>query len=253
VSILDLVNVRWHEGFQAIKKPRSAVLDGAFRGIPELAAGECGSCDACTAVCAARAIAPRPLAIDLGRCTLCGDCARACPAGRIRFSNEHRMGASARESLVVREGDVVRDYSGRIVPARREVRRILGRSLRVRSVSAGGCNGCELELNATGNVNFDIGRYGIEIVASPRHADALLLTGPVTAAMAGALDDVWRMMPEPKLFIAAGACAISGGVFDGSPALDRSFFDGRVPDLCLPGCPVHPLTFVEGILGLLGR
>jgi Ni,Fe-hydrogenase III small subunit len=138
-------------------------------------------------------------------------------------------------------------------PAGREVLRGLGRSLKLRSVSAGGCNGCELVLNASHNVNFDINRYGIEVVASPRHADALVLSGPLTRNMAAAVRDVWEMMPTPKLLIALGSCAISGGVFAESQDLDRSFFDEHTPDLYLPGCPVHPLTIVNGILGILGR
>jgi len=130
--------------------------------------------------------------------------------------------------------------------------RRFGRSLKLRSVSAGGCNACELEVNALTNVNFDIGRYGIDIVASPRHADALVLTGPVTRNMAQALQLCWDGMPEPKLVIAVGGCAISGGLFADSPALDRSFVERFTPSLYVPGCPPHPLTFISGILDLLG-
>jgi len=124
--------------------------------------------------------------------------------------------------------------------------------LKLRSVSAGGCNGCELEVNALTNVNFDIGRYGIDIVASPRHADGLVLTGPITRNMAQALQLCWDAMPEPKLVIAVGACAISGSPFAGSTALDRAFLDRFAPTLYVPGCPPHPLTFVRGVLDLLG-
>src|SRR5206468_8268981 len=101
------------------------------------------------------------------------------------------------------------------------LRKRFGRSLKLRSVSAGGCNGCELEVNALSNVNFDIGRYGIDIVASPRHADGLILSGPISANMAEALELCYQGMPDPKFVIAVGACAISGGVFQPSPALDR--------------------------------
>ena len=133
-----------------------------------------------------------------------------------------------------------------------ELKKRFGRSLKLRAVSAGGCNGCELEVNALTNVNFDIGRYGIDIVASPRHADGLVLTGPITRNMAEALQLCWDGMPEPKLVIAVGACAISGSPFEGSQALDRSFLDRYKPALYVPGCPPHPLTFVCGILDLLG-
>ena len=132
------------------------------------------------------------------------------------------------------------------------MRRRFGHSLKLRSVSAGGCNGCELEINALTNVNFDIGRYGIDIVASPRHADGLVLTGPITRNMADALQLCWDAMPDPKLVIAVGACAISGSPFEGSPAVERSFLERFKPTLYVPGCPPHPLTFVCGVLDLLG-
>ena len=127
-----------------------------------------------------------------------------------------------------------------------------GRSLKLRSVSAGGCNACELEVNATTNVNFDIGRYGIDIVASPRHADGLVLTGPVTRNMMQALELCWDAMPEPKLVIAVGACAISGGLFAESPAIGRDFLARYKPSLYVPGCPPHPLKFFCGVLDLVG-
>jgi Ni,Fe-hydrogenase III small subunit len=101
-------------------------------------------------------------------------------------------------------------------------------------VSAGGCNGCELEVNALTNVNFDIGRYGIDIVASPRHADGLVLTGPVTRNMAQALQLCWDAMPEPKLVIAVGACAISGSPFEGSPPRDRASWTASSPRCTCP-------------------
>jgi len=189
-----------------------------------------------------------PVRIDLGRCTLCGDCAPACPTGKLSYDNDFRLAATRREALVVSAARPSIDP----VEVSAELRRRFGRSLKLRSVSAGGCNGCELEVNALSNVNFDIGRYGIDFVASPRHADGLVLTGPVTRNMAEALQLTWDAMPEPKLVIAVGACAISGGPFAGSQALDRTFLDRFAPSLYVPGCPPHPLTFVSGILDLLG-
>ena len=109
-----------------------------------------------------------------------------------------------------------------------------------------------MEINAWGNVNFDLGRYGIDLVASPRHADGLVLSGPITRNMASALQTCWDAMPEPKLVIAVGACAISGGVFADCEAVDRKFIETFKPTLYVPGCPTHPLTFINGIMGLLG-
>jgi Ni,Fe-hydrogenase III small subunit len=138
------------------------------------------------------------------------------------------------------------------VAVSRAIAQRFGRSLKLRSVSTGGCNGCELELNALGNVNFDLGRYGIEFVASPRHADALVLSGPLTGNMAAALELAWAGMPAPRFVIAVGACAISGGPYAGSTVLDRSFLGREVPVLYVPGCPPHPLSIIAGIMDLLG-
>ena len=133
------------------------------------------------------------------------------------------------------------------------IRKLFGRSLKLRSVSTGGCNGCELELNALGNVNFDMGRFGIEFVASPRHADGLVISGPLTKNMSRALELAYEGMPDPKFVISVGACAISGGLYENAPGVDRSFLERFKPALYVPGCPPHPLTFLNGILDLLGR
>ncbi len=164
---------------------------------------------------------------------MCGDCEPACPAGKLSFSNEFQLAATERAGLVVSAHRPSLDPI-QVSAARRQR---FGRSLKLRSVSAGGCNGCELEVNALTNVNFDIGRYGIDIVASPRHADGLVLTGPITRNMAEALQLCWDAMPEPKLVIAVGACAISGSPFEGSSALDRGFLERFKPTLYVPGCP----------------
>ena len=159
------------------------------------------------------------------------------------------MGGSELPDLVIHEGeaDVTR------VRASARFAELFGRSLRMRQVSAGGCNACELELNAATNVNFDVQRYGIEWVASPRHADALVLTGPLTRTMKESIRLAWDAMPEPRFVVAVGACAISGGLYEGASGVDRSFLETVGPALYVPGCPPHPLTFVNAILDLLGR
>ena len=242
------IAVRVSQGSQFIPDPRQASPIG-FRGRPLISAADCATgCTACVAACPTAAITLNPVAIDLGRCVLCGDCEPVCPSARIAFGNDVRMAATDRHQLTVSPSRPELDP----IKVNEALRQRFGRSLKLRSVSAGGCNGCELEVNALSNVNFDIGRYGIDIVASPRHADGLVLTGPITRNMAQALQLCWDGMPEPKLVIAVGACAISGGLFADSPALDRSFVERFTPSLYVPGCPPHPLTFVNGLLDLLG-
>jgi Ni,Fe-hydrogenase III small subunit len=126
------------------------------------------------------------------------------------------------------------------------------KALKLRQVSAGGDNSCEMELAACGNVNFDMGRFGIEFVASPRHADGIVITGPVSENMAEALQICYDAIPDPKIVILAGTEAISGGIFEGSPALNREFIRKYPIDLYVPGNPIHPLTFINGVMDLLG-
>jgi Ni,Fe-hydrogenase III small subunit/NAD-dependent dihydropyrimidine dehydrogenase PreA subunit len=246
--MLKSIAVRISQGSQFIPDPRKASPIG-FRGKPLIGATDCAAgCDACVASCPTAAITLNPVAIDLGRCVLCGDCEPACPSAKISFSNDVSMAATNRQALRVSQPRPELDP----IKVNQALRKRFGRSLKLRSVSAGGCNGCELEVNALTNVNFDIGRYGIDIVASPRHADGLVLTGPITRNMAQALQLCWDGMPDPKLVIAVGACAISGSPFEGSTAIDRTFLDRFTPALYVPGCPPHPLTFVRGVLDLLG-
>ena len=246
--MLKSIAVRVSQGAQYIKDPRRADPVG-FRGKPVIGASGCETgCTACVSACPTAAIKLEPVQIDLGRCVLCGDCEPACPTGKLTFTNDFQLATTHRSGLVVSNSRPSPDP----VKVSAALHKRFGRSLKLRSVSAGGCNGCELEVNALTNVNFDIGRYGIDIVASPRHADGLVLTGPITRNMAEALQLCWEAMPEPKLVIAVGACAISGSPFEGSPALDRSFLERFKPTLYVPGCPPHPLTFVCGILDLLG-
>jgi Ni,Fe-hydrogenase III small subunit len=134
-----------------------------------------------------------------------------------------------------------------------ELLRLFGRSLKLRVVSAGGCNGCEADVNVLGTIAFDLGRFGIQFVASPRHADGLLITGPVTENMRFALQKTYEAVPSPKIVIAVGACAISGGPYVGHPEVHNGADDIVPVDLYIPGCPPHPYTILEGLIGFLGR
>lgn len=249
MKLFDFVRVRMAQGTRTIEDVRSA-MPGGFRGRPVIGATSCpDGCRACVDVCPTRAITAAPIALDLGRCTFCSDCVEVCPADKIQFTPDPKMGATARADLIVRPGDT----TALRVRAEETFARMFGRSLKLRQVSAGGCNACELELNALANVNFDVQRFGIEWVASPRHADGLVLTGPLTQAMKEAVQIAWDAMPDPRFVVAVGACTISGGLYEGAAGVDRAFLESVGPALFVPGCPPHPLTFVTAILELLGR
>jgi Ni,Fe-hydrogenase III small subunit len=185
--------------------------------------------------------------VDVGASQFTPDEADACPAGALTFTRDYRLAASTREGLVSPDGTVALAQALDLAS-----RRLFGRALRLRSVAAGSCGGCEAELTALGNVVFDLARFGVQFVASPRHADGIVVTGVVSANMRQALLDTWDAVPEPRLAIAVGACAIDGGPFRGSPMV-AGLPQGFKVDLWVPGCPPHPLTMLDGLLRLLGR
>jgi Ni,Fe-hydrogenase III small subunit/NAD-dependent dihydropyrimidine dehydrogenase PreA subunit len=247
MTALKSLRVRLSQGTQFIPDVRSAVPIG-FRGLPVIGEAPCDACSACADSCPTKAIELRPFRLDLGRCVFCAACEQACPEGKIHFTPEPKMGAAERDDLVLAEGSA----QPLRVKASAGFSKLFGRSLKMRQVSAGGCNACELELNAVANVNFDAQRFGIEWVASPRHADALVVTGPLTRSMKVAIRMAWDAMPEPRFVVAVGACAISGGLYREAAGIDRAFLEDVGPALFVPGCPPHPLTFVNAILDFLG-
>ena len=249
--ILPKIRVLHSHGRQAIPDLDAVELTPEFRGRPCLTeTRDADDAEHAAAVCPTGAFTAAPLALDLGRCLFCGECARIAPRN-VRFTNDYRIGSPTREGLVVRPGDPrIAFDAGKVRP---EIRRYFSRALQLREVTAGGDASVEMELGATGNVNFDLGRFGIGFTASPRHADGIVITGPITENMAVPLELAYNAVASPKLLILAGTDAVSGGVFAGTPALDRSFLGRFTPDLYVPGNPVHPLTFIHGIMSLLGR
>lgn len=241
--MFDTLKSRIFQGNQFIKDIKNAPMRDQFRGFPILKEGV-NVCD--ESVCPTGALKTNPLSIDMGKCTFCGACERACEA--IEFTNEYKLTSSKRENLIVTPQTSYEDFQKSAVEVKKEIVKMFGHSLKLRQVSAGGCNGCEMELNACSNVNFDMGRFGIDFVASPRHADGIVITGPITKNMAYALEDCYKSVPEPKIVILCGACAISGGIFKDSTELNREFLEKYPVDLYIPGCPVHPLTFINGVL-----
>ena len=224
-----------------------------FVGRPAVDSSKCDpDCRACENVCPTGAILtganPKRLCLDTGLCIFCRACEPACPRGAIRFGRDHRLAAARREHLVV-------DDASEKIPAafNAKVQELFGRSLKLRQVSAGGCNACEADTNVLNTLVWDLGRFGIQFVAGPRHADGLLITGPVTENMRNALLKTYEAVPAPKIVIAVGACAISGGPYVGHPEQHNGAASVLPVDLFVPGCPPHPLTILDGLLRFLGR
>lgn len=238
-------------GWQYIPDLNGVTLTEEFRGFPILSdTDDTAELEKAAAICPTKAITTKPLTLDMGKCLFCGECAKCAPRN-IRFTNQHRIAATRREDLVVRVGDTEPKFDFSAI--RPEIAKYFGLSLQLREVSAGGDASIEMELGATGNVNFDFGRYGVGFTASPRHADGLVLTGPISKNMAEALDICYNSIAEPKLLIVCGSEAVSGGLYADSPAVDRSFLDKYHVDLWLPGAPTHPLCFIDGVMKLRSK
>ena len=246
--MINNLKILFHQGKQYIPDISNVEIPGVFRGRP-IISNEKVDEKALAEVCPTRAISINPVQIDLGKCTFCGECALAFP-NKIKFTKEYKIATNDREALIVKEGaDKPIELNPDLI--RKEISDYFSGSLKLRQVCAGGDGSCELELGACSNVNFDMGRFGIEFVPSPRHADGIVITGPITKSMAEPLQICYDAMPEPKIIILAGTDAISGGIFIDSPALDRSFLETNKVDLYVPGNPMHPLTFINGILELI--
>lgn len=245
--MFDTLKLKYYQGNKFIKDIKNAPMRDAFRGFPEFNPEE--DLSGLENVCPTGALSVNPLCIDMGKCTFCGKCSRISKA--IKFTNNYKLTSTSREKLIVTPDVNYEDYLKSAVEVKKEIVKVFGHSLKLRQVSAGGCNGCEMELNACSNCNFDMGRFGIDFVASPRHADGLVITGPISENMAYALEDCYKSTPDPKIVVLCGACAISGGVFQNSTKINREFLDKYPVDLYIPGCPVHPLTFINGILSYI--
>jgi Ni,Fe-hydrogenase III small subunit len=221
--MLDALRARLAQGSRTIPFPADAEFPERFRGAPVIRAGAGGVAW-----------------LDLGACL---------------FSPEEwpEYGHDVALASRTREGLVVGGERPRLEALDERMRRLLGRSLRLRSVSAGSCNACEAELVATGNVVFDLSRFGIQFVASPRHADGIVITGTVNPNMRHALERTYAAVADPRIVIAVGACAASGGPFRGSEQAGAGVPPEIPVDLWIAGCPPHPLTILDGLLSLLGR
>ncbi len=251
-----------------------AAVSGQFRGRPDFDLERWRDARPAANVCPTGAIeaverdGSRRVTVDYGRCVFCGQCADVSSDGAVRVTPEFELAVRKREDLILgAEYELDSDGSHRRMTAswgtapveaagerlRATVHRVLGRSLAIREVDAGSCNGCELEVVALNNPVHDIERFGIQFVASPRHADMLLVTGPVARNMELALRKTYAATPEPRLVVAVGACGISGGIF-GVNYATRGGVDKVIPvNVYIPGCPPRPEALLHGILLAVGR
>lgn len=255
--VTDIITSRLKQGCQTMAYPDgpAPALPNRHGGALRVDSSKCDThCTACVPVCPVEAItrpAGKPVSLDLGRCLFCAACVEACPKKAIVRTGDHRMAARRREDLLL--GAPGAEEVRLAAALDEKLRRLFGRSLRLRQVSAGGCNACDADTNVLGTIGWDLGRFGIQFVASPRHADGLLITGPVSRNMELALKKTYEAVPPPKLVIAVGACAIAGGPFVGAPQVLNGAADSVPVDLFIPGCPPHPLTILDGLLRLLAR
>jgi Ni,Fe-hydrogenase III small subunit/formate hydrogenlyase subunit 6/NADH:ubiquinone oxidoreductase subunit I len=255
--VLDTIAHRLKRGCETMAYPDgpAPALPDRHGGSLRVDAAKCAEgCSACVSVCPTHAIAPlapKGISLDLGKCLFCAECVAACPEGVITQTGDHRMAARRREDLIL--GEPGKEEVRLAAKLEEKLLKLFGRSLRLRQVSAGGDGSAEADLNVLGTIGWDLSRFGIQFVASPRHADGLVITGPVSANMELALKKAYAAIPDPKIVIAVGACAISGGPFAGNPEV-KNGAESVVPvDLFIPGWPPHPLTILDGLLRLIGR
>ena len=238
--MLKALSARLFQGYRTNKFPAAPpALPDRFHGRPVIPQ----NAELDTKCCPTGALTQDT--IDLGKCIFCGNCAKC----GVKFTKEYRMGVFDKNKLIVKRGEELPEIE---VKKDSAIAKLCSKSLKIRQVSAGGCSACELDFNVLGTLAWDMGRLGIQVVASPRHADCLLVTGPVSKNMLTALKKTYDAMSEPKFVIANGACAISGGLFNSSDEVCAPLDEVLPVDFYVPGCPPHPATLLEALVRFKG-
>ncbi len=243
--MLKVIQNRREQGYRTTKYPKGSInLYSRYRGLPTVHQ----DCDGelartCAEACPQQAIDADKMMIDLGRCTFCGQCEIQSRGKLVTFSNNFELGACNRDELVTSGSlPALAEHS------KKYFKSLFGRSLQLRQISAGGCNACEADTNVLATPFFDLQRFGIDFVASPRHADGVHVTGPISNNMRVAVLSTYEAVPGPKVVIASGCCSISGGPFHGSEDIVGDLNSLLPVDLYIPGCPPHPMTTLHALL-----
>ncbi len=253
--MLNIIKKYLQHGIVTVEYPKKPVNTEFITGKPVVEDGICTKCGECIKRCPASAISlEEKIGFNLDDCIFCSHCADICPVQAIKMSHDFELSRKKRQELraqplVIEDRKLPsQDYELLRNNLKEKINRRFGRSLGIREVDAGSCNGCDNEINALNSPYNDLERFGMHFVASPRHADMLLVTGPATRNMELALIKTYNATPEPKLVVAVGACACSGGIFKDSYAT-RNGIDCILPvDVYIPGCPPRPQALIYGIL-----
>ena len=239
-----LIN-RFEQGYKTTSYPKTPIkLPARYQGLPKVDPESTDEqATACADACPQAAFDGDKRRIDMGRCCFCGTCERVSDGNAVKFTQRFELGTAERDQLIT-----AGELPDLAAHSKRHFKKLFGRSLQLRQISSAGCNACEADLNVLGTPFFDLQRFGIDFVASPRHADAIVVTGPISRNMRTATLTTYEAVPAPKAVIAVGTCAISGGPFAGSPEVSEGLDSMLDVDLYIPGCPPHPMTNLHALL-----